>query len=479
MNRQQVTRNHQQSKNETPLVSGILQRYAVSPEMDDVQSKDDHETQALINSAFSQDFSKVPITATQPQQFAGNNPAQKQQPSQKKASPEPDRRENSTGLPDNLKSGIENLSGYSMDDVKVHYNSDQPTKLQANAYAQGTDIHIAPGQEKHLPHEAWHVVQQKQGRVKPTMQMKGKVNVNDDARLENEADVMGAKALAMGKGELKSHLLTQVAQKVGAEGLVQREPLDKGKLNLVGESHGKPTKRRNAETGYGINEGGGQYWQEKSFKYGADDRRGDPDNLIIGYRIDRFKRHIDDLDTNYEISDVKGMLKYCERLVRNLNSDAKFPHQGKKAPMLKSLDYLEKWANALKTSWDHDHSDLNAWKSLVNQKLLFIKPEYEQLNKTYEAITKRNSKRDAIEARHARSNAMWIGAATGGKTGLWMVGQNHVDDIKMLHGQYQEQGQYKELRNKFTEKVKMQSKAEFENEFQNWWTLNEATYPKP
>ena len=72
-----------------------------------------------------------------------------------------------TGLPDNLKERIENLSGYSMDDVKVHYNSDKPTQLQAHAYTQGTDIYLAPGQEKHLPHEALHVVQQKQGRVKP------------------------------------------------------------------------------------------------------------------------------------------------------------------------------------------------------------------------------------------------------------------------------------------------------------------------
>jgi len=100
-----------------------------------------------------------------------------------------------TGLPNNLKSGIENLSGYSMDDVTVHYNSDKPAQLQAHAYAQGTDIHIASGQEKHLPHEAWHVVQQKQGRVKPTLQMKGKVNINDDKGLEKEADIMGAKAL--------------------------------------------------------------------------------------------------------------------------------------------------------------------------------------------------------------------------------------------------------------------------------------------
>jgi DNA-binding transcriptional regulator of glucitol operon len=101
---------------------------------------------------------------------------------------------NNTGLPDNLKTRVENLSGYSMDDVNVHYNSPKPAQLQALAYTQGADIHVAPGQEKHLPHEAWHVVQQKQGRVQPTMQMKG-VNVNDDEGLEKEADEMGKEAL--------------------------------------------------------------------------------------------------------------------------------------------------------------------------------------------------------------------------------------------------------------------------------------------
>lgn len=101
---------------------------------------------------------------------------------------------NRTGMPDNLKSGVEALSGHSMNDVKVHYNSSKPAQLNALAYAQGTDIHVAPGQEKHLPHEAWHVAQQKQGRVQPTMQMKG-VSVNDDQSLESEADTMGAKAL--------------------------------------------------------------------------------------------------------------------------------------------------------------------------------------------------------------------------------------------------------------------------------------------
>jgi uncharacterized pyridoxamine 5'-phosphate oxidase family protein len=109
---------------------------------------------------------------------------------------------NENGLPENLKEGIENISGYSMDDVKVHYNSPRPAQLQAHAYTQGPNIHIAPGQDKHLPHEAWHVVQQKQGRVKPTVQMKmvesggsQGIPVNTDPSLEHEADVMGAKAL--------------------------------------------------------------------------------------------------------------------------------------------------------------------------------------------------------------------------------------------------------------------------------------------
>lgn len=110
----------------------------------------------------------------------------------------PDRQDNAnnTGLPDNLKSGVEALSGMSMDNVRVHYNSSKPAQLNALAYAQGTDIHVASGQERHLPHEAWHVVQQAQGRVKPTMQMKEGVPVNDDASLEKEADVMGEKALS-------------------------------------------------------------------------------------------------------------------------------------------------------------------------------------------------------------------------------------------------------------------------------------------
>jgi len=100
---------------------------------------------------------------------------------------------NRTGMPDGLKAGLESLSGFDLSDVKVHANSDRPKHLNALAYTQGNEVYLGPGQEKHLPHEAWHVVQQAQGRVRPIMQMKG-LGINDDPSLENEAGVMSTKA---------------------------------------------------------------------------------------------------------------------------------------------------------------------------------------------------------------------------------------------------------------------------------------------
>ncbi|WP_155835300.1 DUF4157 domain-containing protein, partial [Herbaspirillum sp. RV1423] len=132
---------------------------------------------------------------------------------------------NRTGLPTQLKSAVESLSGMSMDNVRVHYNSTQPAQLNALAYAQGTDIHLAPGQERHLPHEAWHVVQQAQGRVRPTIQAKRGVAVNDDVHLEREADAMGARALQMHDAAGPQHAAPGFTSTASASGEapVQRE----------------------------------------------------------------------------------------------------------------------------------------------------------------------------------------------------------------------------------------------------------------
>jgi hypothetical protein len=134
---------------------------------------------------------------------------------------------NNTGLPNQLKSGIESLSGMSMDHVKVHYNSEKPAQLQAHAYAQGSEIYLGAGQERHLPHEAWHVVQQAQGRVRPTLQMKAGA-VNDDPSLESEADMMGERA-----AQFKvDHARKLVAEERSA-GAVARSAVDFQKIHTT------------------------------------------------------------------------------------------------------------------------------------------------------------------------------------------------------------------------------------------------------
>ena len=129
-------------------------------------------------------------------------------------------KENNTGLPDALKLGIEHLSGMTLDHVQVHYNSDKPANFHALAYTQGAEIHVAPGQERQLPHEAWHVVQQAQGRVPPTMRMDD-VAINDDRVLEQEADLIGARAL-----QATAAMRPQMHARVPSMPVVQRRPAE-------------------------------------------------------------------------------------------------------------------------------------------------------------------------------------------------------------------------------------------------------------
>lgn len=123
--------------------------------------------------------------------------AQRQRLQQLGEAPLQRRRAHPHGLPTDLQAGMEALSGLDMSAVRVHRNSGKPAQLNALAYAQGNDIHLGPGQEHQLPHEAWHTVQQRQGRVKPTLQAMG-AQINDDPALEREADVMGARAARHG-----------------------------------------------------------------------------------------------------------------------------------------------------------------------------------------------------------------------------------------------------------------------------------------
>lgn len=104
-------------------------------------------------------------------------------------------------LPAPLQAQMENAFGVDFSAVRVFENSSAAVSVNALAFTQGADIHVAPGHydpfgshgQELLGHELTHVVQQAQGRVSTTAQAKG-VDINDNSSLEREADIMGARA---------------------------------------------------------------------------------------------------------------------------------------------------------------------------------------------------------------------------------------------------------------------------------------------
>lgn len=102
-------------------------------------------------------------------------------------------------LPSDVRTKMETAFSADFSDVRVHIGH-EATSLGAIAYTWGTNIHFAPGQynphtlqgQKLLGHELWHVLQQKQGRVRNPFG--GGVAVVQDHALEAEADRMGIKA---------------------------------------------------------------------------------------------------------------------------------------------------------------------------------------------------------------------------------------------------------------------------------------------
>lgn len=103
------------------------------------------------------------------------------------------RRTPDEGLPTTLRTAFEDASGMSMEGVRVRRNSREPARIGADAFTRGDEIHLGPGSERHLAHEAWHVVQQRQGRVRARTTLGGQP-LNAEPRLESEADQMAARA---------------------------------------------------------------------------------------------------------------------------------------------------------------------------------------------------------------------------------------------------------------------------------------------
>ena len=156
-----------------------------------------------------------------------------EQPIQKKDNPSPtDTSSNTTSSPSQLSTDVrgkmEGAFQTDFSNVNIHKNSSKAKDMGAYAFAQGNDIHFAPGQynpatpkgQELIGHELTHVVQQRSGRVKPTTQAKG-LPVNNDTELEREADNMGAKAAKGEAADINTQIKEEEPEAIQGKGLIQ------------------------------------------------------------------------------------------------------------------------------------------------------------------------------------------------------------------------------------------------------------------
>lgn len=121
---------------------------------------------------------------------------------------------NQTNIPISIKSELEESSGVSLDNVRVKYNSSLPKSVGALATTKGTNIDIAPNQEKHLKHELGHAIDYLAGgNQQQTMKYSGEA-IDSSQASEKRADdyASGKKAIIQ-----DNHVKPIMLRKIGME----------------------------------------------------------------------------------------------------------------------------------------------------------------------------------------------------------------------------------------------------------------------
>jgi hypothetical protein len=134
-------------------------------------------------------------------------------------------------LPRELRNRAERFFGVSFSDLEVHVDP-RVASIGARAFAYGRRIHLAPHcadfevpeNRLLLGHELAHVVQQGQGRVRPTAYLAG-LPLNDDPHLEAEAEEMGRRFVAGAPPLGRFRRLPLAPPKAWPEAVLQRTVL--------------------------------------------------------------------------------------------------------------------------------------------------------------------------------------------------------------------------------------------------------------
>ncbi len=374
--------------------------------------------------------------------------------------------ENNTGMPDNLKAGIEGLSGVDVSDVKVHFNSSKPAQLNAHAYAQGSDIHIGPGQEKHLPHEAWHIVQQKQGRVQPTIQMRDNLNVNNFFGVEKEPSVTNDKSLNVEPSECESNFDRKelnlmidrpdsarskptYTKSLNSNAIQRKKKVEpgSGRFNVIGESHDfySPAFVRSAEKKL-IGSISPNYFQEgelqinltsdddpeynNQFGGGPGNRTdrydsADPANerIMWLWKEEFHKKYKEDYTRERFISFQRKTGQLKEHL-ENLQASGRVPNG-----IIKTEKYFERLPRIM--SYVNEFDSIKTFKLIDNadNKLTEIEDFLESCLEVWNFMGLGGGRNASSKRRSVMmsENAQKFGKA--GKSAVWKVGDSHVDEI--------------------------------------------------
>jgi hypothetical protein len=377
--------------------------------------------------------------------------------------------------------------GYDFSGVRVHTDAgaDKLNKqLSAKAFTTGSDIFFKRGAyepgsssgRELIAHELSHVVQQSTGRV--TGVGSGMTVRPAGDALEREADRVPAARTA------SIHTLVQRQTYDGRRGIpsppvVQRTLLDPDKLNVAGENHGRAKGRRDIEKAYAAAVLGqpGLYDREKGFRYGVGGmKRGDPNELILAFRIQNVARLIDQgLDEPTPRQQRRHLRSARTKLGIVDGSIATDAHlkirPGKNLATVRTQ--LERASADLRRELNKviqelgNAPDLDAVASPPRR--AWLQNRMTMLSTTWEAASYTKSGAGYESTRMDRSIAVFIGASKKQPPkGVWKVGNNHIIDVRAFLVDPKTQGRYMNERGNAAANVQFLDKDEYLDGLRDW-----------
>lgn len=114
-----------------------------------------------------------------------------------------------------------------LSDVRIHRNNSEPDRLKAHVFTRGAGVFLATGKDNYLTHEAWHAVQQKQGRVQANFSFKGLL-ISNSRSLESEADRIAQRMTSMPVSMTKNTPLLNKVHRSASKSIPQLAPNQEG-----------------------------------------------------------------------------------------------------------------------------------------------------------------------------------------------------------------------------------------------------------